>query len=407
MTDSHPLDRPLEVPGRFPLSGLLALGTAGFITIMTEALPAGVLPAMGADLAVSEASAGQAVTLYALGSIASAIPLTAATIGWPRKYVLLIAISGFAIANTVTAVSTSYPLTLAARLIGGVVAGLLWALLAGYARRMTAPAHRGKALAIAMAGTPIALSVGVPAGTALAEAIGWRAMFALISVLTAGLIGWVVAAVPALPGQAEPTRPPIRRVARIAGVAPVLTVTAMLVLAHNVLYTYIAALLGSAGLADRVGEALLVFGVSSLASISITGALIDRYLRPLMVGSCAVFAVAALVLAICAAVPWLAFLSAAGWGLAFGGTATLLQTAVAEAAGPAAEIAQSLLVTCWNSGIAGGGVVGGLLLAGLGPTALAWSALALASASLVTTVAAREHGFPDRTRRAPTASAHA
>ncbi|WP_336874009.1 hypothetical protein [Rhodococcus qingshengii] len=51
---------------RFPLSGLAALGTAGFVTIMTETLPAGVLPAMSHDLGVSGSAAGQTVTIYAM-----------------------------------------------------------------------------------------------------------------------------------------------------------------------------------------------------------------------------------------------------------------------------------------------------------------------------------------------------
>lgn len=65
--------------GRFLLAGLLALATAGFVTILTEALPAGLLPQIGTGLSVSEALAGQLVTIYAAGSLVVAIPLTAAT----------------------------------------------------------------------------------------------------------------------------------------------------------------------------------------------------------------------------------------------------------------------------------------------------------------------------------------
>lgn len=42
----------------WPLSGLLVLAGSAFVTILTEALPAGVLPAMSADLDVTEARAG-------------------------------------------------------------------------------------------------------------------------------------------------------------------------------------------------------------------------------------------------------------------------------------------------------------------------------------------------------------
>ncbi|UNB55685.1 MFS transporter [Mycolicibacterium sp. YH-1] len=389
----HPSQRASR-PDRLPLAGLLALGAAGFITIMTEALPAGILPAMGGDLGVTESAAGQTVTVYAIGSAIAAAPLTAVTIGWARRRLLLFAIAGFAIANTITAVSNSYALTLAARFVAGVVAGLLWALLAGYARRMVAPHQRGKAMAIAMAGTPLALSVGVPAGTFLAGLVGWRHTFGIMTVLTLVLIGWVLAAVPGFPGQTEDARLPLRRTIVIPGVAAVLFVTLTFVLAHNILYTYIAPYLAPLGLADRVDAVLLTFGVVSLLSIWFTGIVIDRYPRQLTIASCTLFAVAALALGLLAATPWFVFASAAVWGLAFGGAATLLQTASAEAAGAAGDVAQSLVVTCWNIGIAGGGIIGGLLLSGVGPASLPWAALVLLIPALVVTVSARRHGFP-------------
>ncbi|PRY65467.1 putative MFS family arabinose efflux permease [Glaciihabitans tibetensis] len=388
MTQLQPTSRRVSRPDRLPLAGLVALGTAGFVTIMTEALPAGILPAMSGDLGVTQAAAGQTVTVYAIGSALAAVPLTAATIGWPRRRLLVIAIAGFAVANTITAISHDYILTMASRFLAGVVAGLLWALLAGYARRMVTPQQRGKAMAIAMAGTPVALSIGVPAGTFLSDVIGWRYTFGIMTLLALILIGWVLASVPNFPGQAKAARLPLRRTLAIPGMAAVLVVTLAFVLAHNILYTYIAPYLAPLGLADRVDIVLLVFGAVSLLSIWITGALIDRHLRPLIIASCALFASAALALGLFAEAPWLLFASVGVWGLAFGGAATLLQTASAEAAGAAGDVAQSLVVTCWNIGIAGGAITGGLLLAGIGPSSLPWAALVLLVPALIVTIAA-------------------
>lgn len=127
-------------PERLPLASLLALATAAFITILIEALPAGLLPQMAQGLTVSEAWVGQTVTFYAIGSLVAAIPLTAATQGMRRRPLLLSALAGFAVANTVTTFSGSYLLTMVARFLAGMSAGLLWALLAGYAARMV-PDH--------------------------------------------------------------------------------------------------------------------------------------------------------------------------------------------------------------------------------------------------------------------------
>lgn len=381
---------------KLPLAALLALATAVFITSLTETLPAGLLPAMSADLGVGESAMGQTVTIYAIGTALTAIPLTAATAGWRRKRLLLTAMAGFAVANTVTALSGNYPLTMVARFVAGVAAGLAWALLAGYARRL-APAHlQGKAIAIAMAGIPVALSLGVPAGTFLGEALGWRVAFLLMTVLTVVLLAWITASVPDHPGQRREGRTPVLNTLRLPGVTPVLTVTLVFVLAHTILYTYIATFLDHIGMGGSTDVVLLVFGAASLVSIWVVGAHIHRRLRALTIAATLLVGVAAALLAVLAESPALVYLAVTLWGLGWGGAPTLLQTAVGDAGGDAADAAQAMLVTLWNAAMAGGGVVGGILLGQLGSQSFPWSVLALLVPVLVVVIAARRHGFPAR-----------
>ncbi|MBJ2260929.1 MULTISPECIES: MFS transporter [Pseudomonas] len=374
---------------RLPMAGLLALATAGFITILTEAMPAGLLPQMSAGLGVSEALVGQLVTLYALGSLLAAIPLTIATRGWRRRPLLMLAIGGFALVNSVTALSSVYWLTLVARLLAGVFAGLLWALLAGYASRMVAPHLQGRAIAVAMLGAPLALSLGIPAGTFLGTAVGWRLSFAIMTGLTVLLLAWVRWQVPDFAGQRAQQRLGLHQVLRLPGVRPVLWVTFTYVLAHNILYTYIAPFLVPAGLSADIDRVLLVFGLAALMGIWIVGLLIDRLLQVLLVISCTLFATAALALGLWIASTEVVYLSVAIWGLAFGGLPALLQTALAKSAGDSADAAQSMLVTVWNLGIAGGGLLGGILLQGWGVMWFPWVVAALATLALITTLQPR------------------
>ncbi|HBQ90851.1 MFS transporter [Alcaligenes aquatilis] len=385
---------PVSNQDRLPLPALLALAMAAFITILTEALPAGLLPLMAQSLTVSEALVGQLVTIYAIGSLLAAIPLTAVTQSWRRRPLLLIAISGFAVVNAVTAVSDSYTITLVARFFAGVFAGLLWALVAGYAARMVPEHLKGRAIAIAMAGTPIALSLGIPAGTFLGAAWGWRVTFGLMSILTVILVVWVTAKVPDFPGQARGKGFALRTVFTLPGIRPILFVTLVYVLAHNILYTYIAPFLVPVGIADRIDLVLLVFGVAALLGIWIVGVLIDRRLRELVLISTTLFALAALALGLVGNVPAAVYASVAVWGLAFGGSATLFQTALAKTAGEATDVAQSMMVTVWNIAIAGGGIVGGILLETFSVSAFPWSVLVLLVAALAVTGVARSHGFP-------------
>ncbi|MER5964673.1 MFS transporter [Streptomyces sp. NPDC002057] len=382
--------------GRLPLAALLALATAVFVTSLTETLPAGVLPAMSADLGVGEAAMGQSVTVYALGTALTAVPLAARTSGWRRKRLLLTSVAGFAAANTVTAVSSSYALTMGARFLAGVAAGVAWALLAGYARRIAPPHLQGRAVAVAMTGIPLALSLGVPAGTFLGEAVGWRSAFTAMTVIAVGLLGWIALAVPDLPGEARGGRAPVARTLRVPGVLPVLAVTFTLVLAHTVLYTYVAAYLGHVGLAGSTGLVLLLFGGASLAGIWVTGRLIDRGLRILTLAGTILLAVAAAVFAVPSGGTALVLTAAVLWGFGWGGAPTLLQTAVADAGGDAADTAQTMLVSLWNAAMAAGGLAGGVLLDVLGAGALPWSVLVLLVPTVAVVAGARAHGFPAR-----------
>ena len=383
-----------QVQDRMPYAPLLALAMAAFITILTEALPAGLLPQMAQGLAVSEAWVGQTVTAYAIGSLMAAMPLTAATQGFRRRPLLLAAIAGFAIANTVTTFSTSFTLTIAARFLAGVAAGLLWALLAGYAARLVPEHRKGRAIAIAMVGTPLALSLGIPAGTFLGNVLGWRMCFGIMSLLAVLLMAWVRFNVPDFAGKAEQKRLSLRYVFTLWGIRPVLFVVLAFVLAHNILYTYIAPFLPVAGLGAQTDVVLLVFGITSLLGIWIVGLLIDQYLRALTLASTALFGISAMVLGIAATEPVAVFVAIGAWGLAFGGAATLFQTALVRTAGDASDVAQSMLVTAWNIAIAGGGIVGGLLLDRLGVEAFPPALLVLLVATLMVTWSAKLRGFP-------------
>jgi predicted MFS family arabinose efflux permease len=386
----------IDEPTKLPILGLLALATACFIGMMTEAMPAGLLPQIGADLNVSEALTGQLVTAYAIGSIIAAIPLTAMTRAWRRRSVLLLAISGFLVLNTVTALSTNYAITLTARFFAGVFAGLLWALVAGHASRM-APEHlRGRAIAIAMVGAPIALSLGIPLSTILGQAVGWRSAFGVMSALTVLLLAWVRFGVPDFPGLAASRHLSIRKVLGIPGVKPVLIATLAYALSHNVLYTYISPFLVSSGMSGNVDTALFVFGVSAVVGIWIIGILVDRWLRVLVLASVAMFCLASAAMFFWQASPFVIYAGIAAWGLSFGGAGTLYQNASANAAGEAADVAQSIFVTCWNVAIAGGGLVGGAMLTALGARYLPGAIALLLVPTFLVVWFGRRHAFPAR-----------
>lgn len=389
-------------PEQLPVAALLALAMTGFICIATETLPAGLLPLIAADLHVTQAVGGQTVTAYALGSVLAAIPLAYATRGWRRRSVLLLTITGFLVFNLMTASSSHFWLTMVARFFAGAAAGLAWSLLAGYARRMVTVQQQGRAMAIAMVGTPVALALGVPLGAWLGIAFGWRNAFDIMSGLTVLLIGWVLLTVPDYPGQASHERASMRSVLSTPGVRPVLATVILWMLAHNVLYTFIAPFIALAGLAGNIDTVLLTFGVAALFGIGAVARTVDSRLRISVLASLAGFALVSLLFISAVREPAVVYVGVALWGLTFGGAATLLQTALADSAGAGADVALSMNVVAWNSAIAGAGVLGGVLLDAWGARAFPWAVLALSIAGFIVARSARTHGFPAGHRAAGT-----
>lgn len=376
-----------------PISALLALATTGFICIFTETIPAGLLTQISTGLNVSDAWAGQLITIYALGSLLMVIPLTIWTMAWPRRHTLLFTVSGFFIFNSITALSDHYILTCISRFCAGAAAGLAWSLLAGYARRMVSADQQGKALAIAMVGTPIALSLGVPLGTWLGQIMGWKMTFLLMSALAMILSLWIFIAVPNFPGKTHQQEKVILKVLKLPGVLSVLAVIVTWMLAHNILYTYITPFLFLSSLQVYVSHILFLFGATALLGIWITGHFIDQHLRSLVILSLFTFTILSFFLGLFLNLASVVIFCIAIWGLTFGGAATLLQTALAQAAGDHADVALSINVVVWNGAIALGGIFGGIIINQFGAQVLPWAMLVILIIALSITLFARSNGF--------------
>ncbi|BFM01434.1 MFS transporter [Psychrobacter alimentarius] len=392
MNIDEPKTSELNAPS-LPIWKLLAFTLAGFLTIMTETMPAGLLPQISESLGVSKALAGQLITFYALGSVLAAIPVIAATRSWNRRRLFLLAIGSLLVFNIVTALSSSYAIIIAARFAAGMAAGVIWGLLPGYVLRMVADNMRGRALAITGVGQPIALAFGVPLGTWLGLLLDWRGVFWIMSALTLLSLIWVRLAIPDFAGQSAKQRLSIRHVFSMPGIRPVLLTLFVWIAAHNILYTYIEPFLASVGLAQRVDAILLLFGIAAIVGIWLTGLLVDNWLRLMALISLSVFAIGALVLGFSGGSTAIVLVGIAIWGLTFGGAPILLQTALAGAAGDNADVAQSMLVTVFNLAIACGGVAGAILLQRIGAVSFPWAVLALALLGLSVVWSARRNGF--------------
>jgi predicted MFS family arabinose efflux permease len=267
-------------------------------------------------------------------------------------------------------------------------------MLAGYARRITVPTLAGRALAVASLGTPVGLAVGTPFGSWLGTTVDWRWSFGTLSVLMALTFVLALTLVPDAPGQRAESHLPVRRVLAIPGVALVLVVILAWMVAHNTVYTYISSYLRSAEVPVSVEVALVTFGVAALGGIAITAALVDRMLRRLLLASIALFTTAGVVLLVGQPSLALVVVAIILWGLGYGGAATQLQTAVSEASGENADVANSMLGVAFNLAIFGGGVLGALLISQRASVTLPAVMIVLPLVALAIAAAARRTAFP-------------
>jgi predicted MFS family arabinose efflux permease len=382
--------KPTSVIDRLPVGTVLPLFAAGFLGILNETVPAGLLPRIARSLQVSESAAGQIIAVYAIATALTAIPLIALLRRYSLRGLLIGALLAFAICDLVPVVSKSYFLILAARILGGVGAGLIWSNIGGYAARLSPPALQGRAVALALAGTPIALSIGLPLGTFLGAAAGWQATFALTAGLSVLVAVWTFVSLPTLP-VVESAHVPFRQMVHRPGVSTILWVVAGFLVAHNLVYTYIGSLIVEAGVADQVQWVLATFGVTALLSIWATGRLLHPHHRTLTVVSAVAIGAGLLLLCLLGSLPVLLYVGVALWGFGFGGCATLFITAATRAAGT--DDVQAAVVTVFNVSIAIGGAAGGILLATVGTESLLWSAVVLMATATIA-VLKSTHGFP-------------
>ena len=82
------------------------------------------------------------------------------------------------------------------------------------------------------------------------------------------------------------------------------------------------------------------------------------------------------------------------WGVAFGGAAAQLQTAISIAAGDNADVANSMLGVAFNLAIFAAAVIGAVVIGSFDPVALPVVMVVLALAALAITHAARRSAIP-------------
>ena len=176
--------------------GLLALALGGFGIGLTEFVIMGLLPEVAADFKVSEATVGWLISGYALAVVVGALLLTAAVTRFERKPVLAILMALFIAGNLISAAAPDYPVMMIGRIVAALAHGAFFGIGAVVAADMVAPTKKAGAIAIMFTGLTAANVLGVPFGTMLGQAAGWRSTFWAITGIGVLALGGILALVP-------------------------------------------------------------------------------------------------------------------------------------------------------------------------------------------------------------------
>src|ERR1700722_3174692 len=193
-------------PGRRRLPFVVYVLAAGtFIIGTTEFMIAGLLPEMAGDLHVSVARAGLLITAFAVGMIIGSPSMAALTLHLPRRATLVAALAVFAAGHVIVALSDSFAIVLAARVLTALAAGAFWSVGAVVATATAGPEARSRALGVVIGGLTLANVIGVPLGSFAGELAGWRGPFWVLAAVATAAAAVIGRFVPAGTGEAGPS----------------------------------------------------------------------------------------------------------------------------------------------------------------------------------------------------------
>lgn len=367
--------------------GLIALALGGFGIGLTEFVIAGLLPEVAADFRVGEASAGWFISGYALSVVVGALGLTAAVTRFPRKPVLAALLVLFIAGNLLSATADGYWAMMLGRVVAALSHGAFFGIGAVVAAGMVPPSKKAGAIALMFTGLTAANVLGVPFGTLLGQAAGWRATFWAITIIGVAALAGILALVPKSAGDAEEAGS-LRSELRAFRSGQVWLSIVVTILGFGGMFgafTYIAYTLTevSGFGASTVPWLLIVFGVGLFSGNTLGGKAADRNVDKTLLVVLAALTVVLVAFAVTAADPVLTVISLVlmgGFGFA---TVPGLQMRVMKYASGAPTLASGANIGAFNVGNALGAWLGGVTItAGLGYTSPIWAGAAITLAGL-------------------------
>lgn len=392
----HPSSVPRERNAIESWLAVLSVALGAFVVVTSEFLPIGLLTHIAAGLQVSDGTAGLMITIPGLVAAVAAPLLTIMFGRMDRRTIVLGLIGLLTLANLIAAFAPNFTVMLVARVLFGISLGGFWTVAVTLGARLVPAASLARATTIILAGISFATVIGVPIGSVIASAVGWRAAFVVLGIV-AVVIG--VAQLFVLPALPPPPAPGVRQLTHLLRHSDArlgLLTVALMIAGHFAAYTYVTPFLkeNPAITPGFLSSLLLAYGVAGIVGNFAGGTLAARYLRPTLGGVIILLAGSILLLPFVhgslAGITTLLIL----WGLAFGALPIALQLWVFKAAPEAMEGGAALLVSTFQIFIALGSVLGGRIVDVAGTSAVMWTGGAIALSAISIVILSRHKAAP-------------
>ncbi len=356
---------------------ILLLSAAGFTVLTTEFVIVGLLPSISRDLDISIPQAGLLVTLFAFTVAAFGPFLTAYFSRFERRRLFITILVMFGLANTLAALAPNIGVMAIARLLPALGLPVFWALASETAVDIVGPDYAGRAIEKIGFGIVCATVFGIPVGTLISDAWGWRSAFAILAVvaLVKALLLWRYLPATRLHLEQVSLRSQFAILRRPLMIGHVL-LSILVFCGMFTAYTYLADILERlAGFNGTVvGWCLMGFGAVGLIGNSLGGRMVDRHPLIASMVFCA-FMIGGMVALVPSIHSTLGLAAAMGvWGVTQAALFLVSHVRLMKVAPHAPAFAASLNIAGANLGIGLGALVGGRVIDNLGLGSLGFAA---------------------------------
>jgi len=343
---------------------LLVLALSSFAIGTTEFVIMGLLPEVAADLSVSIPQAGWLVTGYAL-AVAIGAPVMAISTAKLKRRTALIALMAFFIAgNLLCALASDYWVLMIARVVTALCHGAFFGIGSVVAAGLVAEDRKARAVALMFTGLTLANVLGVPLGTAIGQAYGWRATFVIVTVIGIVTISGLIVILPK--DRQQENGSILREIAALRNgrLWLALSTTVFFAASMFALFTYIAPLLRDiTGVSpEGVTWTLFLIGLGLTIGNLVGGKLADWRLGATLAGVFTAIAITSIAFSYTSRFFIPAEITLFLWAMASFAAVPALQVGVVGYGKDAPNLVSTINIGAFNTGNALGAWVGGLVI---------------------------------------------